>query len=561
MPFRFLPALLLLTLCFPPSLSGFQSGGESSRNSWIIRPHFAEPPRRIPPLYPHAELKKPKVGLVLSGGGARGISSLGVLKAFENHDIPVDLIVGTSMGAIVGGLYAAGYSVSQLIDLVDSTDWNDLLTFGDDARRRDMFLDQKLSEDRSLLVLRFDGFEPVIPEALSTGQRLTNYLSIRALQGIYHPSPGFDDLRVSFRAVTTDLVSGERVVIGSGDLAEAMRASATVPLLFSTVKKDTLQLLDGGLVSNIPVDVAWNEGADLVIAVDATSPLRPPDKLSAPWEIADQIIGIMMKQARDVQLALADIVVRPSIGNHLSSDFGGLDSLIALGEEAGNAAIAELRTLYQEKLNDLLFSEPVPQFLRDPLVRFDGSSLGWEWTVRLDSLLMRGSIGVREARAFVTAMYESGDFATAEFEVMEEDTRTILTLRAVRNPLLTDVTFVGHSILSTDSLRRVMEPLLGQSMNVNRNRRAMEELLSLYRTRGYSLARVRSTSYDSATGVVTVFLDEGIVTRRTVVGTERTKDYVIWRELPWNQGDVFQASRVAQGLSNLYTTNLFEQVS
>jgi NTE family protein len=209
----------------------------------VVRPEFSEAKSRYPLLPPFYSVKHPRIALVLSGGGARGVAAIGVLRALERNNIPIDFIVGTSMGSVIGGLYSMGYSTEQLHRMVDSTNWEDLLSYTDEARRRDMFLDQKIARDKSILVLRFKGLSPVIPEAFSTGQRLTNYLNVRVLQGLYKPDSSFDNLRIPFRAVTTDLVTGKRVVIDHGDITEALRASLAIPLLFSSVPRDTLQVL------------------------------------------------------------------------------------------------------------------------------------------------------------------------------------------------------------------------------------------------------------------------------------------------------------------------------
>jgi len=161
---------------------------QSTRITKRIEPEFDARPQHLPNFLSYRSVKRPKIAVVLSGGGARGISSIGVLKVLEEADIPIDLIVGTSIGSILGGLYASGYSIDQLQQMVDTTNWADVLSFNDDARRSDLFLDQKIAEDRSILTVRFEGLEPILPQSLSTGQRLTNYLNLLVLQGIYHPS-------------------------------------------------------------------------------------------------------------------------------------------------------------------------------------------------------------------------------------------------------------------------------------------------------------------------------------------------------------------------------------
>ncbi|MBI3585827.1 MAG: BamA/TamA family outer membrane protein [Ignavibacteriales bacterium] len=543
------------------SVTAFQTSNPSVSGSKIIQPVFRESPSRIPNILPFKNLKRPKVALVLSGGGARGVAAIGVIKTLEKLGISVDFIGGTSVGSIVGGLYASGYSTQQLQRMVDTTNWNDVLSFNDDARRSDLFLDQKQAKDKSILTVRFEKLQPIIPQSFSTGQRLTNFLNLLSLQGIYHPNPSFDNLRIPFRAVATDLVSGKMIVIDKGDLTEAMRASMSVPLLFSPVARDTTRLLDGGLVSNIPVDVAREWGADIVIAVDVTSPLRPAANLNAPWEIADQLMGIMMQSAIKEQLAKADIVIRPTIGNHLSNDFTGLDSLIQQGEESALHALKELQSLLAAKSFQLMAATESSKVFSNAKFQFDALSLEQDWLTKIMSLARKSDIAEQEVRALVTAMYRTGDFERAEVSVTENPDGSVLQLHAELNPILKSVKIEGTRYLSADSLLEIFQPLLGHRINLFETQKAMEAVLAEYRDRGYSLARIRDTKFDRASGTATILIDEGMVYRRDIRGTEKTKDYIIWRELPWEEKDVFQVSKVSEGIANLYGTNLFEQVS
>lgn len=549
-----LPALLVLFIHEPLF-------AQAARITRTLRPDFSEARERLPNFLPFQPVKRPRVAVVLSGGGARGIASIGVLKVFEQADLPVDLIVGTSIGSILGGLYASGYSISQLERMVDTTNWADVLSFNDEARRADLFLDQKQAEDRSILTVRFQGFEPIFPQSLSTGQRLTNYLNLLVLQGIYHPNPSFDDLRIPFRAVATDLVSGKAVALDRGDLTEALRASVSVPLLFSPVPRDSARLLDGGLVSNIPVDVARNWGADIVVAVDVTSPLRPMARLNAPWEVADQILGITMQAANKIQLADADVVIRPGLGGHLSDDFTDLDSLVAAGKKGASEVVDQLKTLLKSRTVARSANQASQGVLHNVHLEFDALSVDREWLQPVMNLARESDVQEQSLQQLVNQMYKTGDFEDVRVEAEIDSGSTLLRLVAIPTPVFRSIEVVGNNLVGSDTLTLAFRPMLGRRLNLLESRRAIEAMLACYRDRGYSLARVREASLDTATGRGTVRIDEGVVYRRDIVGTSKTKDYVVWRELPWEEGEVFDVKKIARGISNLYGSNLFEHVS
>ncbi len=548
----------LLVACLGPRAIA-QTDSARTPQTATIEPPLVPARMPFPTLFSHRAVARPRVALVLSGGGARGVASIGVLQALEAHHIPVDLIVGTSMGSIIGGLYAAGYTTHELAQLVDTTDWTDILSLNDEARRRDLFLDQKLARDKSILVLRFNGLQPVIPQAFSTGQRLTNYLNVLTLQGIYHPDPRFDDLRIPFRAVATDLVSGKRVVIDHGDLAEALRASVAIPLLFSTVAKDTMQLLDGGLVDNMPVDVAQANGADIVIAVDVTSPLRPKEQLNAPWEIADQITTIMMQEANRISRGKADLVITPAIGEHLSSDFTDLDSMIARGRAATEAAINRLERIITEKTL-ALYGVHASGAYPHPHVRWS--------TVPSDPGLVARSARMADSAVVTGAMiarllaqlHDEGELhrVTAALRMTGDSTDVLIT--GERYPVLRGVVVVGTKYIPRDTVLSRFHSVIGEAVNVRTFEKDLEDVLGLYRDEGYSMARIRGAEFDSTSGIATVTIDEGVIAKSEIQGTVKTRDWIIWRELPWKDGDVFNVSRVAQGIANLNGTNLFEQV-
>ena len=524
----------------------------------IVKPDIREVRSQYSYLKSFRSVRRPRVALVLSGGGARGTAAIGVLRVFERNHIPIDLIVGTSMGSVIGGLYAMGYSADQLQRLVDTTNWDDLLKYSDNLKRRDLFLDQKITREKSILVLRFEGLEPVIPQAFSTGQRLSNYLNLLTLQGLYHPDSSFDDLRIPFRAVTTDLVTGKKFVIDSGDMTEALRASMAIPLLFSSMPRDSMQLLDGGLVDNLPVDVAEAEKADIIVAIDMVSPLRPKSKLNAPWEIADQITTIMMQEANKLARAKADVVIAPVLGDHLASDFTGIDSLISAGEYSAEVLIPTLKQIIDERTRRLYHTDSDIRYESPRIFCLD--TLPPAFQDNLNMFEKRGWITEIDLHRFVNDLYNEGEYASVDGIVEQETDSTIIKIRITHNPILRTVKFQGNKIFNSDTLLTVFQPVIGRYLTMQILQRSVEQLLSIYRTAGYSLARVTDIQLDSLSTTATVMLDEGLIYRIDISGTQKSRDWIIWRELPFKKETLFNISDVAKGISNLYGTNLFEQI-
>jgi NTE family protein len=511
-------------------------------------------------IYPFNIQKRPRVGLVLSGGGARGAAQIGVLKAMEDSNIPIDFISATSMGAVIGGLYASGYTSAEIESLALQTDWDELLSFSNDANRRDLAIDQKLADDWSFLVVRFQGLQPLIPHAVSSGQRLTNFLSEETLQALYHPNPSFDDLKIPFRAVTTDLISGKRITLDRGSLAEALRASSTVPLLFSPINKDSMQLIDGGLVTNIPVDVAKGAGCDVVVAVNSTSGLRNAEELKAPWQTADQIMGIMMQLSNQEQMKLADIAILPAIGRHLSSDFKGLDSLIAKGYRSAEHSMDSIKVLYQRALDrmDSLGADGTNAVFDSMHLEIVGEGVPDSLVVRLKNDGSTGSLSSFQIRRHIRTLFSTGNFRDIVVEVIPESRRIVFKLE--QNPVLKKVEFAGNKILALDLLEAEFKGLIGTVLNQQKCSNAIERVLRLYRDRGYSLARVAGSHFDETSGTLQIELNEGVIEAIRVRGGERTEDSFVLREFGLQTGEVFEIEKAKQGVTNLNSTKVFEYV-
>jgi NTE family protein len=276
----------------------------------------------------------PKITLVLSGGGARGVSQIGVLKALEMNNIKIHSITGTSIGAIIGGLYATGNNADELMNLIVDYDWNRIVALKEFGNRSDLFFDQKELYDRKLVTMKFNNFQFTPPQAISTGSGFDSFIQSMIWSSPYMPTTNFDSLKYPLRIIATDLVQGRSVSLKSGNLARAIKASATIPLRFPTVRIDSMILVDGGILANIPVKSAFEFNPDLIIAVNSSSPLLERFDLVNPWNIADQAISTAMMKISDDEMLLADFVLSPKLGDKKNTDFTDLEFTAELGYDA-----------------------------------------------------------------------------------------------------------------------------------------------------------------------------------------------------------------------------------
>jgi NTE family protein len=288
---------------------------------------------------------RPKIGLVLGGGGARGAAHIGVLRVLERERIPIDYVAGTSMGAIIGGLYASGLSADEIERVLNSIDWSD--AFDDRSPRPDRPFVRKRDDDNYLVKRDLglgDDLNVRFPAGLIAGQKIDLILK----QSTLHVDliDDFDRLPTPFRAIATDILTGQAVVLGHGDLARSIRASMSVPAIFAPVEIDGRLLVDGGVANNVPVNVVRQMGADVVIAVDVGSPGLTRDQLNSVFGITNQLTWILTARNTEVQiasLAKTDTFIQPQLGAFSSADFNGAGTVIPLGAEAAQQKVAQLR--------------------------------------------------------------------------------------------------------------------------------------------------------------------------------------------------------------------------
>ena len=289
---------------------------------------------------------RPRIGLALGGGGARGAAHIGVLKELERLRIPIDAIAGTSMGAIVGGLYASGKTPGELQQLVESLDWADAF---DDRSKREHRSFRRKQDDAAFpipleLGLRDGSLQ--LPKGLIQGQKLSLILREQLLH--VYDVDNFDDLPTPFRAVASDIETGDAYVMSHGDLELAIRASMSAPGIFSPVDVDGHALVDGGLVGNVPVSVVRDMDVDIIIAVDVEFPLYLPEQLQSALAITEQMLTILIRKETLRELSGLrddDMLIRPELGEYASTNFQDIAQTIAPGAAAAIAIEDRLEKL------------------------------------------------------------------------------------------------------------------------------------------------------------------------------------------------------------------------
>ncbi len=291
---------------------------------------------------PAQEPAQKKVCLVLSGGGARGAAHIGILKVFERERVPIDFIVGTSFGAIVGGLYSLGYSASEIEQIIFRQDWSSLFSDAPERRFAPLAAQKSL---RYMGQVSFQGWSPELPAGLYGGQKLTEALDRLTTERIAAFGYDFDRLPTPFRAIATNLLDGRAYIFKKGTMTDALRASIAIPMLFTPLEKDGMLLVDGGLADNLPTDVARSMGADIVIASDVTSPLLTKSEIRTFVDVLDQSLSLLMIRSVQNNAHLADLIIKPDLTSYSYSSYSLVRPIEERGEQEAERRLQDVKAL------------------------------------------------------------------------------------------------------------------------------------------------------------------------------------------------------------------------
>jgi len=395
---------------------------------------------------------RPRIGLVLSGGGARGAAHIGVLKVLEELKIPVDVVSGTSMGAIVGGLYASGLSVAELENMVRSVEWGPVFT--DRPPLQDLSFRRK-QDYESYLIKVAVGYKDGkfrAPLGIIQGQNLNLFLKQLLLP--VETVRDFDKLNIPFRAVAADIETGDAVVLRSGDLATSIRASMSVPGIFAPVEIDGKLLVDGGVANNIPINVARDMGADVLIVVDIGTPLRTRDKIESVVNLTAQLLTIMIQRNSKEQLRTlkgGDILIQPSLGNIGTSDFDRAPEAVAIGKAGAEKLRQQLSHLslaprdYEAYLARQRRRAAEPP--RIDFVRVENkSSLSTQAIEARIHTRPGEKLDIEKLKKDITSIYGLDLFERVDFNIVEKDDQKGLVVRAEEKSWGTDYLRFGFKL-------------------------------------------------------------------------------------------------------------------
>ena len=386
--------------------------------------------------------KRLKIGLVLSGGGAKGFAHIGVLKVLEKAGVKIDYIGGTSMGAVVGGLYASGYNATQIDSIFYNTDFGQLLQ--DYIPRSSKSFYEKRNDEMYAISLPFKKFKVGIPIALSKG--MYNYNLLSKLTHKVRNITDFSKLPIPFLCVATDIEKGEQVVLRNGYLAQAMLASSAFPSLFSPVEMNGKLLIDGGVVNNYPVEEVRKMGADIIIGVDVQDDLKDRNSLKDATRILVQITNLEMIKVMKEKQKLTDIYIKPDVSNYGVISFDGGKEIVKTGEDAANVIFDKLKKLADPsmvyKVNNMKTTRDTLQIKNISINKLDNYTRAYV----LGKLHFKNGskINYEDIKTGINNINATQNFSRINYTIEENQGGDALKLNLTENPTKTFLKFGLH---------------------------------------------------------------------------------------------------------------------
>lgn len=443
------------------------------------------------------------------------MAQIGALRQLLANGIKPDVIVGTSIGAIVGGLYCVGYSPDEIDSMFQSVDWNEVTSIGDDTQRESLFFSQKQENDRNLLTLRFRDFSFIAPKAIGGNAKFTSVLQQMLWKSPLNLVRNFDNFPCQFRAIATNLQNGRMVSIKDGNMAIALRASATFPLRYTPVLWGDSILVDGGLVANIPVEAALELEPDIVIVVNTVSDYLKSSEIKTAMDVADQALNAAMKQRDSFQLSSADFVITPEVGSHKNYDFTNFPELIRSGQVAAQTVVHAIIN----RVAVLTKNYNAVQANNTDHMNGDGHTNGVVHTngsnTQTDSALLNSMI-------------------------LKSDIRSSKSIKHL--PLITNAAY--------EMSGRTWSKLFSDYWS--------QELTKSLHSSGFEFGYVRAMAFDSSSNTLTVHADLGRVNRIRRDPKRLVDSMDLMHEFSFSNGDSINISDLHRTTENLRASDLFD---
>ncbi len=444
--------------------------------------------------------RRPKVGVVLSGGGAKGVAHIGVLKVLEEAGVPIDYVAGTSMGAIIGGLYCIGWTTAELDSLVRHQDWMALLS--DKLSRSDQLVAQKEIGDTYLLSVPLSLKKKfAIPSGVLAGQSVLNLLNEMTL-GYHDGDLDFDSLPIPFACVAYDMVKGQEVVFRSGNLPLAIRASMSIPGAFVPVSLDGMALVDGGIYNNFPVDVVRQMGADIVIGVDLASGAPVSEETLQSFSgLFNQVTSILGRERYTENLKHVDLYLHPEVRPYTSASFStsAVDSLLVRGERCARQHWDEIVALQEQVYMGADYMSNRKRILMDDSDSLQVGAIEFVGLTHNEERFMRRSLRISEHSVVtkgelnnaIAKLRGSGAFSYVTYTLESKPPYTLQITVNEKQPAAVNIGFrfdseeMASILLNTTlTLRGLQGPRLGLSLRLNENPYLKLEFLSSNILRG-----------------------------------------------------------------------------
>ena len=495
---------------------------------------------------------RPKIALVLSGGGARGLAQIGVLKVLDRADIDFDLICGTSMGGLIGGFYAAGISPDSIEKLALNLDWAEF--FSNRPQRSTQFITQKEYGENSILTLRFRGSDIYIPSGVTTGHKLNSFLTYTTSPADYRYRCDFDSLPIPLRICAVDLITGNLVVFRDGSLGDALRATTSFPLAFTPFEKDSMLLVDGGLLEPIPVETAKNEGCQYTIAVNSTSDILSFEDINDPIDIINTTTTIMQLALKKSELEMADLTITPNLDEIEATDFKQIPAMIAAGESAAREALPRIQELISRADSTAVDSTFTVDYV-------NAESRGLLFT---EDYIVSGSTSLiidwRKLSDKLDELISSEKIQAAEAVLSNSD--SLRTLQITLQPIayLRNLIISGDTILSDSAILETAGVRYGDFLNRTNLQKLIDAARHILNQSSDILSDVELKSFDPQTGEVVLECTRSHLWRFEVTGNRRTRTWVIKRNFLLKPGEPYSLNKADSGLTNIYATGLFDQV-